>query len=148
MRYNQEDAYRLKNLAENLFGQDAWYNLKHCQDIRVWKRYSKRILSAISASIKSTVEVADDLWFEEIEREISRGKETIDSSNSLDLVFANLAASLGNISFIQIGAVPLRYRKKNVVTRPGSNWKLNKYRSVQYVQNKEQKQNTHNKVKN
>lgn len=138
MLYQLENAYALKSLIEQLFGSDAWYEVKHCEDLRVWKKYSKRILSAISASVVSTVSVADDAWFTEMENEISRGKLLIEESNSLDLVFANLSAALECISFLQIGMKPIR-TTKNVAARPGQNWNLSQFRSVQYVQDSDQK---------
>ena len=147
MRYNMEDAYALKHLFENLFGSEAWYELKHSTDLSKWKKYCSRLLSAIEVSAKATVQVVDQPWFEELSYQVNRGNEMINSSNDFEQLFANLSASLGNISFLQLGLIPTRLTQKSVTLRHPTNWKLDRYRSVQYVQNSEQMKNSYNKSK-
>lgn len=147
MRYNVEDGYGLKHLFENTFGRKAWYDLKHSTDIGIWKKYCARLLSAIEVSAKATVQIADDAWFEQLSSEVTHGKEMVKLSEDFEQLFANLAASLGALSFLQLGLVPNRLTQENITLRHPANWKLDHYRSVQYVQNSEQRQNTHNKKK-
>lgn len=134
MRYNIEDGYALKSLIEQIFGRQAWYEIKHCEDLATWKKYSKRVLKAIKASIDSTVNITDTDWREEIDREIEFGLQLLHSSIELDVLFSNLSATLARVSFLQIGLIPDRGSRENVQARAGSNWNLNNYRSVQYVQ--------------
>jgi hypothetical protein len=147
MEYDISNAYALKALMERVLGNKAWRDLKHCQDLVTWKKYSKRLISAIHASIVSTVQVADEAWFEEISFEVEHGRKSLDTAKDLDVLFANLSAALGTISFLQVGLLPQRYQQDNVATRPGSNWKFDVVRSVQYVQSNNQKelQSAHNK---
>lgn len=147
MRYNMEDGYGLKHLFENIFGRKAWYELKHCSDIAIWKKYCSRLLSAIEVSAISTVQIADDAWFQELAGEVGHGKEMVRISEGFEQLFANLAASLGTISFLQLGLIPSRLAQENITLRHQSNWKLDRYRSVQYVQNADQRRNSHNKKK-
>lgn len=139
MRYNQEDGYGLKHLFENLFGRKAWYELKHCTDIRVWKKYCERLLSAVEVSAKATIRIADSAWFEQLSGEVEHGKEMIKLSEDFEQLFANLSSSLGSISFLQLGMIPKRLTKERVTLRHACNWTLDSYRSVQYVQNSEQR---------
>ncbi len=44
--------------------------------------------------------------------------------------------------------MPSNVLRKKVTLRHAGNWKLNQYRSVQYVQNKEQKYSKENKIAN
>lgn len=147
MRFNMEDAYGLKHLFENCFGRKAWYELKHCTDIVIWKKYCGRLLSAIEVSAKSTVQIADEAWFEQLSGEVEHGRKIVQLSEDFEQLFANFSASLGTISFLQLGLIPSRLTVESVTLRHPSNWKLDRYRSVQYVQSSEQRQNSHNKKK-
>ncbi|OOE74022.1 hypothetical protein [Salinivibrio sp. ML290] len=142
-----EDGYSLKHLFENCFGRKAWHELKHCTDLAIWKKYCTRLLSAIEVSAKATVEIADEVWFEELSGEVGHGKDMVQLSQDFEQLFSNLAASLGAISFLQLGLVPRRLTVDSVTLRHPSNWKLDRYRSVQYVQNSEQRENSYNKKK-
>ena len=145
MRCNMEDAYALKHLFENVFGRSAWYELKSSKDLNKWKNYCARLLSAINVSAKASILIADSEWFDELASEIELGKDMLNLSEDFEQLFANLSASLGTISFLQLGMVPSRSSKKKVTLRHPSNWQLDSYRSVQYVQNTEQRKNSHNK---
>lgn len=147
MRYNMEDGFGLKNLFENIFGRKAWCELKHSTDIILWKKYCTRLLSAIEVSAKATVQIADEDWFEQLSMEAEHGKKMLQLSEDFEQLFANLAASLGTISFLQLGLIPYRLTHESVTLRHPINWKLDQYRSVQYVQNSEQRQNSYNKKK-
>ena len=147
MRYNMEDGYALKHLFENIFGRKAWHELKHCTEIGIWKKYCTRLLSAIEVSAKATVEIADETWFEELSGKVEHSKEMLHLSDNFEQLFANLAASLGAISFLQLGLLPNRMTQESITLRHSSNWQLDRYRSVQYVQNSVQRQNLLNKKK-
>ena len=147
MEYNLEYAYGMKSLVENLFGKNAWLEMKHSTDLRKWKKYSTRILSAVECSAKATVEIVDDEWFDELNSMVELGKNQIKTVKTTEEVFAYLASTLANISFLQLGRIPSNVRHKQVSLRHQSNWKMNQYRSVQYVQSKEQEKTkkAHNK---
>ena len=138
MEYAIEDGYAFKSLVEKLFGKRAWMEIKHSTDLKVWKKYSERILSAIECSAKATVEIVDDEWFDELSSIIKHGKGRIKSAKDTEWLFAALSASLAEISFFQLGAIPNNIRSQQVTLRHPGNWKLNPFRSVQYVQNAEQ----------
>ena len=148
MKYNLEDAYSLKHVVEDLFGRNSWLEIKHATEVPTWKKYATRILSAILLSAKSTVEIYDSEWVSELEAEIKHGKETIKLSKDTEQLFAALAAVLARVSFLQLGRMPCNYSRKQVTLRHSGNWKLNQFRSVQYVQSSKQAQNkaAHNKT--
>jgi len=141
MRYNMEDGYVLKHLFENLFGRKAWLDLKHSTDLPKWKNYCARLLSAIEVSAKTTIQVVDEQWLRELAAQVEHGKNLIKLSKDFEQLFASLAGSLGNISFLQLGLIPTRLTQDSVTLRHTSNWKLDSYRSVQYVQNQTQQEN-------
>jgi len=144
VRYNEEDGYALKHLFENLFGRSAWLEIKHSTDLRQWKKYSARVLSALEVSAKATIQVADADWFNQFTSTIEFGKGRVNSSKDFEQLFSSLAATLGEISFLQLGMMPRRLTQENITVRHKINWKLDRYRSVQYVQNTEQLAATHN----
>lgn len=138
MQYNIEDGYPLKALVEKLFGNRAWLEIKHATNLPRWKKYTKRILSAIETSAKATIEIADNEWFEELSELIQHGKQRIKTAKNTEQLFANLSASLAEISFFQIGHIPNHSRLKQTTLRHPGNWKLDSFRSVQYVQSTKQ----------
>lgn len=139
----------MKSLVERLFGRKAWLEVKHSTSISVWKKYSKRILAAIGTAARATVEIVDSEWHKELDSIIKLGNGRLDHAKDTEAVFSALAGTLGLISFHQLGRIPSNSTRKQVTLRHPSNWKLNQYRSVQYVQNQEQAQTkeTHNKSK-
>lgn len=139
MEYDLGNAIALKKLMEQVFGGKAWTELKHCQHLPTWKKYSKRLVKAIEVSIYSTVKITDDDWIEQVKFEVEHGIKTIENSKELDILFANLSACLATISFLQIGFIPIRGSNENAATKEGENWKLDCFRSVQYVQTDDQK---------
>jgi len=138
MKYNLEEGYPLKALIEKLFGNRAWLEIKHSTSLANWKKYSIRILSAIETSAKATIEVADNTWFEELSELIEHGKTRIKTAKNTEQLFANLSASLAEVSFLQIGQVPNHSRFNQTTLRHPCNWKLNSFRSVQYIQSRKQ----------
>lgn len=121
-----------------MFGKRAWLEIKHATDLKVWKKYSVRTLSAIECSARATVQIADDEWFDELASIIKHGKERIKSAKDTEQLLAALSASLAEISFFQLGAIPDHVRSQQVTLRHPGNWKLSSFRSVQYVQSAEQ----------
>jgi len=138
LKHNLEEAYAMKSLVENLFGRDAWQEVKHATSVKVWKKYAKKILDAISMTARSTVEIADSEWHEELDSIVEFGKSRLAYANDPEAVFASLAGTLGLINFHQFGRMPSHSHRKRVTLRHPSNWKFDQFRSVQYVQNREQ----------
>ncbi len=99
MEYNLESAYALKHVIENLFGRDSWSEIKHATDLKTWKKYSIRILSAVEFSAVSTIEVYDKEWLKELKSTIRHGKEMINLTRNTEELFSTLAAALANTSF-------------------------------------------------
>lgn len=136
--YKLEEAYGMKSLVESLFGNKAWLEVKHSTDVKIWKKYALRILSAIETSAEATVEIADSDWFNELHSLVEFWQGRIKGAENTEMVFASLAASLANINFHQLGFIPSNVLQKQITLRHKSNWKLDVFRSVQYVQTKKQ----------
>jgi hypothetical protein len=139
---NQYTKYLvLKSVMENIFGADAWYALKESNHVPTWRKYAAKILNAIEFSIKDTVEIYDEEWLNQIQHEIQRGLEAMKHSEAIDEIIAVLAGVLINVSFLQIGFMPKRSGTQTKFSLRKGNWKFNAYRSVIYLQSKEQKEN-------
>ncbi len=139
---NQYSKYLiLKSAMENVFGADAWYALKESNHVPTWRKYAEKLLKSIEFALKDTVEVYDSEWMEEIERHVQRGLESLKASKAIDEIIAIIAGVLICISFLQIGHMPSRSgTRKKYHLRKGQ-WKFNMFRSVVYLQSKEQKEN-------
>jgi hypothetical protein len=123
----------MKFILEQILGRPAWYRLKETCDIRKWRKETTRLLRAIDLSIKSTVQIADDQWREEISNLIQVGIKQVARAKYIDELLSDLAATLARIVFLQIGLIPAHY-SNNTVPLSAAHWMLNCHRSVQYVQ--------------
>lgn len=128
----------VKFAIESLFGLEAWYALKESNHIPTWKKYIEKTLKSIHISIHQTVKYCDEEWIKDVDKTIQDGLDNTKRCKSIDELIAVLAGTLINMSFLQIGLMPHTSQKK--VTLRKENWNLNCYRSVVYLQSKEQKE--------
>jgi len=134
-----ERYYRLKAVFERIWGKDTYLDLKHCSDLKVWKRYCERTLRATELAASDTVLIADDTWHKELAEIIEHGLEGVKTAKGFDDLFQNFAATYAEISFHQLGFMPsLRLTSRAQLCK--GNWQLDAFRSVQYVQSAEQKE--------
>jgi len=141
LRYDMQQFYPLKAALEELLGHRAYLHLKETATLRDWKEQIRKLIQAIKIAIKSTVEIADDDWFEDIDKILELADGLISASNNVTGLFANLSAALARLVFIQIGFLPLGRQRIDSVRLTKEWWTLNKVRTVQYVQNNEQRYN-------
>lgn len=130
----------LKSVMEDVFGTNAWYALKESNHIPTWRKYAQKLLESIEFSIKDTVEIYDEEWMQQIEDCIHRGSSLLKSSDEIDEIIAVLAGVLANVSFLQIGHMPRRKGDKKSPSFRKGNWKFDSFRSVVYLQTKEQQE--------
>jgi hypothetical protein len=137
LRADISQHYALKQTLEEIFGKDAWYDLKECTSLSKWKKRLCALLAAIKISIHETVRIADPEWFEEADALLERGNSAIKIAKSSDELFSTLSAFLIRLAFHQIGFIPRRITMKKV-TLAKAYWRLDLKRSVQYVQTLDQ----------
>jgi len=144
---NEYSKYHFfKSTVEDLFGKKSWYDLKESNHIPTWKKYAKKILKSIEFSINSTIEIYDDIWISEIESNIERGIKHLNLVNSIDEIISVVAATLINVSFLQIGFMPKRAGNDMNVSFRKSNWQLDEFRTVAYLQSYDQKEKLFKKI--
>ena len=139
LRADLSQYYAMKSLFERILGTASFRRVKDYAPLSVWKVESAKLLKAVSVSATATVRVADAEWFEEFSRLIERGKSRIQASKSIDELFASLCATLGELSFLQLGLVPQAHRMVERIPLIVQNWKLDSFRTVQYVQTPQQR---------
>jgi hypothetical protein len=132
-------AYTLKAAFEDILGPQAFRKLKECQELRIWKSESKRLLQASLIAFQETIEISDDAFREEMADTINFGIQTIGSSKSINQLFSSLAATYARLSFLQLGLGANRWRFSGSLRK--QDWKLSAYRTVQYVQTERQRRN-------
>jgi len=133
LRADESQYVAIKTVSEQLLGRKAWYDLKECTSMVVWKKYVIKLLRAVKLAVQETVHVRDDAWFGELSDFVERGLEDTRKSKSIDELFSRLAAALLRISFLQVGVFPDRSKSQEVPLRR-DHWRLSAFRSVQYVQ--------------
>ncbi len=139
LRYDMSQFYPLKAALEELLGHRVYLQLKETATFRDWKDAIQRLLRAIKIAIKSTVEIADDDWFADIDSILELGKTEIAESKTLTELFACLSATLSRMVFLQIGFLPLGRQQIETIPLTKERWILRSVRTVQYVQNDKQR---------
>lgn len=133
-----ERFYALKSMFEKIWGKDTYRELKHCSDLKVWKRYCERTLKVTEIAASDTVRIADDDWFSGLSEIIQHGISGVKTAKSFDDLFQYFAATYAEVSFHQLGFMPNVYPEMRSQLRKGA-WRLDRYRSAQYVQSADQK---------
>jgi hypothetical protein len=127
-------------LIQDLFGEKPYGEVKNGQSPKELKKYLLKIIKAFGKSISLNIDFADldhkstifDL-LECYESQIKLSK----TFGELDQTFISLQS---NLIFLLIGKMPSNWREKTV-RMIDSNWRLNKERTIIYIQNDEQKKN-------
>lgn len=133
-----ERFYALKSTFERIWGKDTYLDLKHCSDLKVWKKYCERTLRVTEMAAAETVRIADDEWHKGLSEIIQHGISGVKAAKSFDDLFQYFAAAYTEVSFHQMGFMPSVHLATRSQLRKGT-WCLDRYRSVQYVQNADQK---------
>ena len=134
-----ERYYRLKAIFERIWGKGTYLELKHCSDLKVWKRYCERTLRATELAASDTVLIVDEDWQNELSEIIEHGIDGVTSASGFDELFQYFAATYAEVSFHQFGFMPSVDLAARSQLRRG-NWRLDAFRSVQYIQTPEQKE--------
>lgn len=129
-----------KGVVENLFGSDAWYALKESNHIPTWRSYCSKVLKSLGLAVDDTVNVCDESWKREVKRILESGIDSLRKAKEIDEMIGIVAASVIEVSFLQLGLMPRRKGNDLKVSLRKGTWKLDAFRSVQYVQSEVQKE--------
>jgi hypothetical protein len=140
LKHQMSQFYSLKSTMEALFGHPMYMELKETTDLEVWRKAMKKLLDAVEVSIKHSVKVADPDWHHSIESVLNHGRECVKGARTAPDLFAGLTATLTEVVFTQIGFMPARSRRDEMVPLKKEFWEMNNFRTVQYVQTSEQKE--------
>ena len=75
--------YTLKAAIEQLLGHQAWLDLKECTSFTTWRTYIFKLIEAIRVSIHESVEIKDETWMIEVNKNLDHGKKMVKSSKIL-----------------------------------------------------------------
>lgn len=129
-----------KGVVEDLFGSDAWYALKESNHIPTWRGYCSKVLKSLDLAIEDTVSVCDESWKAQVKRILWHGIGSLGKAKEIDEMIGIVAASVLEVSFLQLGLMPRRKGSDSKVSLRKGAWKLDAFRSVQYVQSEAQKE--------
>ncbi len=138
LRADQSQYSSLKHLLESLYGKDEYIKFKERTVFTDWKRECLKVLKTIEIAVYENVKIADDDWFDELNKLLEYGRNIIKSAKSPDGLFAALSSVSVRLNFLQLGMIPRAYLVKRVINK-AANFNLSNYRSVQYVQSAQQK---------
>lgn len=130
----------LKSTIESLWGVEAWYALKETTSVDTWRKYVVKSLRAIQVSIHTNVEICDEEWSSQVDERIEYGIKNARLVKEIDELIAVLCSTFMEISFLQAGAMPQREASRRKITLHTSNWKLDKFRKVVYLQTPTQRE--------
>jgi hypothetical protein len=141
IRFDLQQYYSMKALFEKILGRASFASVKDYGSLPRWKAESTKLLRAIEVAIEATVEIVDDEWRTEARRLLEHGKSRCKLSQSIDELLASMAATFGELVFLQLGFVPHEHYRSEHIRLVTSKWKLDPVRTVQYVQSKKQLEN-------
>ena len=127
----------LKTAIEDIFGTQAWYDLKETSSVVTWRSYAIKLMNAIEISIDESIEIRDEAWIRQIKENLQRGRNQVKAVKDIDEIVSSLSATLLRQVFLQIGHLPIR-KTHNLVSLKRENWRFNSYRSVLYLQTPQQ----------
>src|SRR5713101_6556747 len=90
LRFDMSQFYPLKAVLEELLGHRVYSRLKETATLRDWQDVIQKLLRAIKIAIESTVGIADDDWFADIDSVFELGRTQIAESKTVTDLFANL----------------------------------------------------------
>jgi hypothetical protein len=140
LKHQMSQFYSLKSTMEALFGHPMYLELKETTDLAVWRKAMKKLLDAVEVSIKHSVKVTDPDWHHAVESVLNQGRERVKGARTAADLFAGLTSTLTEIAFTQIGFMPTRSRRDEMVPLKKEFWEMNNFRTVQYVQTAEQRE--------
>lgn len=139
LRHDMSHMYALKSSIEDLLGNRAWLELKETTSTTTWRRYVFKLLDAIELGVETTVLIKDEDWMQEVRSNLNHGRELARIAVTPEDAIAALSATLLRQVFLQLGSAPSRNTAASVPLKP-RNWNFSGFRSVQYVQSPQQKE--------
>ena len=125
---------------ERLWGVDAWYALKETHSVSTWRKYVIKSIKAIQVSIHTNAEICDKEWLSQIDSRIEFGIGNAKKVKEIDELIGVLCSTFMEVSFLQVGAMPERKASRRKVTLHKSNWQLDEFRKVVYLQTPSQRE--------
>ena len=138
LKYDSTQYFALKGALEGILGKASYRRLKETGTLDDWRQELRRLLKAVELSVRDTVHIADPEWREEIYAELRHGQHMVGLPAEIDEILSTLSATLIKVVFLQLGFVPRSQHVERRILREG-NWRLDRYRSVQYVQTEDQR---------
>lgn len=135
-----DDCLHLKFCIEKIFGRAAWAELKDCSTIKEWRKWIVKSLKAHSVCVSETIKIVDSSWKKEYSDLIDEAIKRASTCSTISDLISGYAGDMLKISFLQLGLIPDRGFQKTVSLSP-ENWRFDRFRSVQYVQSNDQKDN-------
>jgi hypothetical protein len=140
------EHYALKALLERVLGHESFMRVKEYAPLSAWRAECTRLLKAIRVAVTSTVDIADATWRDEVEQLLARGIQRVRMAATVGELHAVLAATLGELCFLQLGDIPQRSLARKSAPLTAAHWRLTAFRSVQYVQTPEQAARVNSKL--
>lgn len=138
LRHDLSQFYPMKAVMEQLFGRECFAKLKEGGTLAEWKAESRRLINSAEVAVRINVPIADAEWRAEVASVLDLGRSHIASANTAGELFCAIAATFARLSFLQLGALPNRPGVASV-SLAERNWRLDGFRSVQYVQTEAQR---------
>ena len=147
MKHYIEVPFQISLLFWDIFWEGEYLSFKDRCTIEDYKKHYIKLLVAYKKAIKDNILIADDDFLLEINNDIDKFIKEIKKSNNIESLNSNLISFLVNFSFLLLWDKPKNFNFNFYWAKTKtwkSNWKLDKYRSIQYVQTETQKKNTRN----
>jgi hypothetical protein len=137
--YRKTD-YEFSRLIHMLYGATDYYTIKSHNNITLAKKFYIKILKSLRFSIEETIIVIDKKHKTELLNLVNKYEKLLKQKKSFDELDQSMITFQTELIFYLIGGIPHRWRSEKIINKK-SIWKLDFFRSVQYISTPEQKQN-------
>ena len=145
MKKHIEIPIQLSFLFWNIYWEWEYQSFKDTSSFSNYKNQYIKLIKTIRKSVKDNILISDDYFLEEINNEIEESINDCKKSKDINDLNAEIICFFSNFSFLLLWNRPDNFWFDKIyfskTKKINSNWKLNDFRSIQYIQTEEQKRN-------
>jgi hypothetical protein len=135
-----EVDFGLTLLFNQIYGEDEYYSFKENSLLSDYKKQFIKLIKTIQNAFISSCFQTSTIHITEIKKLVEEEINNITRSKDVETIYKNLVIFYPKLLFLIIGEIPQNSQVKKKLSNK-SNWTLNKYRQISYIQNDEQKYN-------
>ena len=135
-----EILHSISLLFGQLYGEEAYFEMNDYPNFLTYKKQFVKLLNTLKIVIENNVNHADNEYKKRLIEVVEVANKKASNSTEGVILFQIIIECQTKIVFMLIGNQPENFSSKKIVTNNKHNWKLNKFRTIVYLQTEEQKE--------